>query len=37
MGRNLIDIMSKEDRERYGDLIMPVDTDISIDKVILSD
>ena len=34
---NLIDIMTEEEKELYGHLVMPVDTNISIDNVILSD
>ena len=34
---NLLDRMTAEDREKYSHLIMPVDTNINIDSVILSD
>ena len=34
---NLLDIMSQQDRDTYGHLIMPVDTNINIEDVILSD
>lgn len=34
---NLIDVMSQLDKEKYSHLLMPVDTDINIDRVILSD
>lgn len=34
---NLLDIMSTQDKDRYGHLVMPVDTNIQIESVILSD
>ena len=34
---NLLDRMTADDREKYSHLIMPVDTNINIDSVILSD
>lgn len=34
---NLLDVMTAEEKKEYGHLIMPVDTNISIERVILSD
>lgn len=34
---NLLDVMTPEEKKEYGHLIMPVDTNISIERVILSD
>lgn len=34
---NLLDIMSEKDKETYGHLVMPVDTNINIENVILSE
>lgn len=34
---NLLDVMTPEEKKEYGHLIMPVDTNINIERVILSD
>lgn len=34
---NLLDVMTAEEKKEYGHLIMPVDTNINIERVILSD
>lgn len=34
---NLLDVMTAEEKKEYGHLIMPVDTNISIERVILSE
>lgn len=34
---NLLDVMTPEEKKEYGHLIMPVDTNISIERVILSE